>query len=316
MENLQEQKEEVQKLVNAGTKIGEIKLAEKTVVLGVRTSIVGMQRKVSTDEIEAQADKASLNVQKVLMKSKSLDKLKSIRGLVNREVGRIAVPVSHFRRGTYLLPVQLVELMETRLNKLALDWDRNVGEFMTEYPQVISEARVRLDGLFDPNDYAAVESLRNNFRFEWNYSVAETPQSLQGISKSLFEREQSRAAQQWQSAEREIRIALREGFSGLVEHFVERLTPDEDGKRKVFRSSFVEGFRDFLDTFNGRNLTDDKSLNELVEKAKKVMEGVNVNSLRKDDNIRDKVLGSFESLKNSTAALVVKKSRSISFNED
>lgn len=316
MENLQEQKAEVEKLLTPGSKVGEITLAEKTVVLSVRTSIVGMQRKVSTDEIEAQADKESLNVQKILMKSKSLDKLKSIRGLVNREVGRIAVPVSHFRRGTYLLPVQLVELMEKRLNKLALDWERNVGEFMDEYPQVIAEARDRLDGLFNPNDYTSVEALRNNFRFEWNYSVAQTPQSLQGISKSLFEREQSRAAQQWQSAEREIRVALREGFSGLVEHFVERLTPDEDGKKKVFRSSFVEGFRDFLDTFDGRNLTDDKSLNDLVEKAKKVMNGVDVESLRKDDNIRDRVLGSFENLKDSTAELVVKKSRAISFDED
>lgn len=316
MEDLQEQKAEVEKLLTPGSKVGEITLAEKTVVLSVRTSIVGMQRKVSTDEIEAQADKESLNVQKILMKSKSLDKLKSIRGLVNREVGRIAVPVSHFRRGTYLLPVQLVELMEKRLNKMSLDWDRNVGEFMAEYPQVIDEARDRLDGLFNSDDYASVEALRNNFRFEWNYSVAQTPQSLQGISKSLFEREQSRAAQQWQSAEREIRVALREGFSGLVEHFVERLTPDEDGKKKVFRSSFVEGFRDFLETFDGRNLTDDKSLNELVEKAKKVMAGVDVDSLRKDDNIRDRVLGSFENLKDSTAELVVKKSRAISFDED
>jgi len=316
VEDLQEQKAEVEKLLTPGSKVGEITLAEKTVVLSVRTSIVGMQRKVSTDEIEAQADKESLNVQKILMKSKSLDKLKSIRGLVNREVGRIAVPVSHFRRGTYLLPVQLVELMEKRLNKMSLDWDRNVGEFMAEYPQVIDEARDRLDGLFNSDDYASVEALRNNFRFEWNYSVAQTPQSLQGISKSLFEREQSRAAQQWQSAEREIRVALREGFSGLVEHFVERLTPDEDGKKKVFRSSFVEGFRDFLETFDGRNLTDDKSLNELVEKAKKVMAGVDVDSLRKDDNIRDRVLGSFENLKDSTAELVVKKSRAISFDED
>jgi hypothetical protein len=316
VEDLQEQKAEVEKLLTPGSKVGEITLAEKTVVLSVRTSIVGMQRKVSTDEIEAQADKESLNVQKILMKSKSLDKLKSIRGLVNREVGRIAVPVSHFRRGTYLLPVQLVELMEGRLNKMSLDWDRNVGEFMAEYPQVIAEARDRLDGLFNPDDYASVEALRNNFRFEWNYSVAQTPQSLQGISKSLFEREQSRAAEQWQSAEREIRVALREGFSGLVEHFVERLTPDEDGKKKVFRSSFVEGFRDFLETFDGRNLTDDKSLNELVEKAKKVMAGVDVDSLRKDDNIRDRVLGSFENLKDSTAELVVKKSRAISFDED
>ena len=315
MEALKEQREEVESLV-PGKRVGEINLAEKTVVLSVRTSIVGMQRKVSTDEIEAEADKESLNVQKILMKSKALDKLKSLRGAINREVSKLAVPVSHFRKGTYLLPVQLVELMEKRLNELALEWDRNVGAFMAEYPQVIDEARERLNGLFNPNDYASEEAIKNNFRFDWNYSVASTPQSLQGISKSLFEREQQRAAQQWRDAEYEIRSALREGFAGLVDHFVERLTPDNDGKKKRFHTSFVDGFRDFLDTFNGRNLTDDVQLNNLVVKAQKLMEGVDVDLLRKDDGLRDRVLDSFENLKASSDGLVVKKSRAISFDDD
>ena len=80
---LKEQREEVENLV-PGKRVGEINLAERTVVLSVRTSIVGMQRKVSTDEIEAEADKKSLTVQKTLMKSPSLDRLKSLRGSINR----------------------------------------------------------------------------------------------------------------------------------------------------------------------------------------------------------------------------------------
>ena len=313
--DLKDQKAEVESLV-PGKLVGEINLAERTVVLSVRTSIIGLHRRVSTDEIEAEADKASLSVQKTLMKSKSLDKLKSLRGSILREVNKLAVPVSHFRRGTYLLPVQLVELTESRLNRLSDEWNKNVDDFLEEYPQVVDEARSRLNGLFNPEDYASIEIVRGSFRFDWGYSVASTPQSLQGISKGLFEREQQRAAKQWRDAEYEIRNALREGFSGLVEHFVERLTPDADGKKKRFHSSFVDGFRDFIDTFNGRNLTNDDQLSGLVSKAQKVLEGVDVNQLRSDEGIRSRVLGSFETLKTSTDGLVVKKSRAISFDDD
>jgi hypothetical protein len=72
----------------------------------------------------------------------------------------------------------------------------------------------------------------------------------------------------------------------LVEHMIDRLSKDDDGKAKTFKTSTVENFKEFADLFAARNLTGDSELAALVEKAQKVMSGVDAKSLRTDAGAR------------------------------
>lgn len=44
--------------------------------------------------------------------------------------------------------------------------------------------------------------------------------------------------------------ALREEFAGIVSHTAERLSGEEDGKPKRFKSSMLQEMHDFLDSFD------------------------------------------------------------------
>jgi len=86
-------------------------------------------------------------------------------------------------------------------------------------------------------------------------------------------------------------LALRTEMKKMVDKFVERLTPNADGSRKVFHKTTVtENFEDFFNTFKTRNIFDDKELASIIKKAKEVISGVDVETLRNDDELKDEIV--------------------------
>jgi hypothetical protein len=65
-----------------------------------------------------------------------------------------------------------------------------------------------------------------------------------------------------------------------VDHIVERLTPDEDGQRKIFRNSMVDNLKSFVQDFQHLNITNDTELAEEINKVNLLMEGVQPQELR------------------------------------
>ena len=94
------------------------------------------------------------------------------------------------------------------------------------------------------------------------------------------------------------------------------LPPGEDGKPKQFKKSSVDGFKDFLTNFEGRNVTDDADLSRLVDQARRILDGATIESLRRDEPIRERLLASFEEVKASVAPMVVANRREIHFEDE
>jgi hypothetical protein len=90
----------------------------------------------------------------------------------------------------------------------------------------------------------------------------------------------------------------------LVNHLVEVLTPDDDGKPRKFHATTVSKLTDFLENFAIRNVTDDKVLASIVDSAKSLLSGVDVKDLRGNEAIRDNVQKSFAMVKECLDGLV------------
>jgi hypothetical protein len=83
----------------------------------------------------------------------------------------------------------------------------------------------------------------------------------------------------------------------MVNHMVEKLKPDTDGKAKIFRESSIEKLSDFLSTFETRNITNDVQMKILVDKAKNLIGKADAGMLREDKTVRDYVRHGFETIK-------------------
>src|SRR3989441_5137543 len=118
-------------------------LVRKTVCIKVRLSTMGNTRKVSSSQIEADADKDLLRVSKQLVDSAELKAIARFDGEMRRFLYNICLP---FEIGIHLLPIAALETVEYRLRQFAEDRRQLVNAFLSAYPSQCQDAAKRLRG--------------------------------------------------------------------------------------------------------------------------------------------------------------------------
>lgn len=263
-----------------------VDLARKTVCIKVPLSTMGNTRKVSTSQIEADADKDLLRVSKRLLTSPELNAITRFDGEIRRYLYNICLP---FEIGIHLLPVAALETVEGRLRRFATDRVELVNAFLAAYPALCQDAAKRLRGLYNPADYPPLEDVTREFGFSWQYVSFGVPDQLKGISREVWEQEREKAAQRMAEASSEIQQVLRQSMAELVTHMAERLKEGPDGKPLKFKQSTVSNLVEFLSNFSFRNVTDDQELQSLVTRARELLQGVAADDLRTVGDVRTRV---------------------------
>jgi hypothetical protein len=261
-------------------------LAKKTVCIKVRLSSMGNTRKVSTAQIEADADKDLLRVSKQLVDSAELKAITRFDGEIRRYLYNICLP---FEIGIHLLPIAALQAVEHRLRQFAGERRQLVYAFLSAYPSLCQAAASRLRGLYNPADYPPAEDVTREFGFSWQYVSFGVPDQLKAISGEVWEQEREKAAQRMAEASAEIQTVLRESMAKLVQHMADRLKEGVDGKPLRFKETTVSNLIDFLTNFEFRNVTDDNELQSLVAQARQLLHGVSADDLRTTGDVRTKV---------------------------
>lgn len=289
-------------------------LARKTVCIKVRLSTMGNTRKVSTSQIEADADKDLLRVSKHLLDSAELKAIGRFDGEVRRFLYNICLP---FEVGIHLLPVAAIEVVEEKLRHFANQRQELVKAFLAAYPALCHEAAKRLRGLYNPADYPPTSDVEREFGFAWQYVSFGVPDQLKGISQEVWQQEREKAAQRMAEASSEIQQVLRETMAKLVQHMAERLKVGEDGKPVRFKETTVSNLVEFLANFEFRNVTDDAELQGLVNQARTLLQGVEADDLRSTGELRALVQSGMEGLASQLDTMLTKTGgRKFRFDEE
>jgi hypothetical protein len=185
-----------------------------------------------------------------------------------------------FDVGIHLLPLCLVETVEEKLREFKDERGELVESFLSAYPRLCQEAAGRLRTLYNPTDYPPVDEVRSHFTFGWQYVSYGVPEQLREISAQFFQEEREKAVVAMSEACSEIQQVMRASLLELVSHLRDRLGDQPDGKPQRLRESTLQKLRDFLGTFDLRNVVDDQELKEQVDKARALLEGVSTDALR------------------------------------
>ncbi len=261
-------------------------LAEKTVCLKVHLGLIGNSRKVSNSQVEVDADKRLIRVSKTLLDSLELQAIKTLDGEARRYLYDTCLP---FESGIQLVPLPQIESVDQKLREYAQKRLELVDAFVGAYPRLCEQAAARLRTLYNPNDYPPVDIVRSLFAFSWRYVSFGVPGQLKEISARIFEGEREKASRMMAEASSEIQQVLRAAMAEMVAHLRDRLTDQTDGKPQRIRESTVQKLRNFLDTFDFRNVTDDRELKEQVERARQLLGGVSTDAIRNTAELRGRI---------------------------
>ena len=274
----------------------------KTVFLSVKFSGLGNSKKVSNSQVECDADKDSIRVSKALLDSPELEAIRSLDGEIRRYLYGLCLP---FEAGIHLLPTALIETVESRLTDYRAQRADLVSLFVSAYPRLCEEAARRLRSLYNPLDYPDRQEVAGAFKLSWNYISFATPDTLKLISPQMFEEERAKIAAKMTEAYEEARAILRETMGELVKHLREKLEAKTDGTAKRLHASTLDNLREFLSTFEFRNITDDAELAAIVDQAKELLEPVRVDGLRDSTRYRQQIAADLSRIETAIDAQLI-----------
>jgi hypothetical protein len=172
--------------------------------------------------------------------------------------------------GSRILPAAAFQAYSDRLRAIRQDFESAVAAFVAGYPAYVQDARTRLNGLFDPNDYPSEREIAG--RFSFSVRILPLPDSAD-FRADLDAAQADRIRQEIADATREaMSTAIGDAWQRIVEsvgRMVDRLNaykPASGSNRAegIFRDSLVENVRELVDLLPAFNLTSDPFLADIA----------------------------------------------------
>jgi hypothetical protein len=270
-------------------------------------SWLGTQRKLSDAQTKQAAEMFAASTDLVTASKKLID----TKHPAYKAATAIKSQASAFWRGLTLpYPQEGVRLIrqadvttfEERMSDFKAQLDAAVANLQLEYEVIKEKAREKLGSLYNAEDYPS--TLEGVFSISWEYPPIEPPQYLMTFNPQLYEQERSRIQHRFEEAVTLAENAFADELSGLISHLVERLTDEPDGKKKAFKASTIENFKEFYQNFQRMNVRSNANLESLISQANNLVSGITPNDLRQSNELQNALRTQMSELKTSLDSVI------------
>lgn len=273
--------------------------------LGVRKTLSQEQKDQAADTFGASGDFVSAGKKLLDTKHPAFKAVSSVKGQVTSYWKALSLPYPE--PGIRLIRQDDIAGFSDQMTTFKSDLSSAVAELNDRYSELKDAARRRLGRLFNASDYPA--SLSGLFDVSYDFPSVEPPDYLRQLSPQLYEQEAQRVAARFNEAVQLAEQAFIEELSRMVSHLTERLSGQEDGKPKVFRDTAVENLHDFFERFRYLNVNSNAELDSLVERAKRIVSGVNPQELRGNQGLRQQTATQLAGVQSVLDGLLIDRPR-------
>jgi hypothetical protein len=273
--------------------------------LGVRKTLAPEQRTTAARAFHA--DRELLSASKLILDTKNpaYRAVAAVRSEASGYWRTVTLPFPE--SGIRLLPQNSLGLFANTMAGYREKLQEAVRELAAQYDTMKSEAQRRLGSLFNPDDYP--RTLDGMFDLEVSYPTIDPPAYLMALNPEVYQQEQARVRERFESAVELAEQAFAAELQRLVAHLAERLTGLHDGQPKVFRDSAVENLREFFERFRQLNIRSNSDLDALVEQAQQTITGIEPQQLRDSVRLRQMVANDFEVIQAAVGEMLVDRPR-------
>jgi len=273
--------------------------------LGVRKTLAPEQRTTAARVFHADRDLLSASKLILDTKNPAYRAVAAVRSEASGYWRTVTLPFPE--AGIRLLPQNSLGMFASTMGTYRERLQEAARELASQYDQIKLEAQRRLGTLFNASDYPS--TLDGLFDLEVSYPTIEPPNYLMALHPEVYQQEQARVRERFESAVELAEQAFATELQRLTAHLAERLTGLHDGQPKVFRDSAIENLRDFFERFRRLNIRSSPELDALVEQAQQTIMGVEPQTLRDSNRLRQMVARDFEQIQARVGDLLVDRPR-------
>lgn len=194
--------------------------------------------------------------------------------------------------GVRILPAANYHAYKTAMTGLSDKYESAVKEFVTKWPDIVEDARQRLNGMFNPNDYPLF--VENRFGVKIKYMpIPDSGDFRVDISDMERETLKTQISESLSEASQMAMRDLWDRLSTSVQAMATKLSAyrkDDTGKTEnPFRDSLVENLRDLCGLLPRLNFAGDSQLDAIRAKIESDLLRHTAADLRESDLIRSDI---------------------------
>ena len=166
--------------------------------------------------------------------------------------------------GDRLLLVTNYQNYKDKISELSLNFDKEVEKFISKYPELRSQAKIRLNGLYNNDDYP--DNIENKFGVRINYFPIPDEND---IRLTLPDADLNEIKNNLTSIKN---IRLEDAVKDLwirIEMIIERMINKLSDKDSKFKNSLVDNISDLIQIIPKLNIFDDSKLNKTIKNPRK-----------------------------------------------
>lgn len=229
-----------------------------------------------------------------------LDAIVKFQARARAEHYRLTKPWNDY--GGRMLPTALLTRYQDVMGPYEQEFRRLVEVFLDKYDTLVAAAAFQLGNLFDRTEYPPRDVVARKFRMDISFAPLPTSGDFRLDIESEVQRELMR--QYETRMEQQVAAAAQDSWSrlhGALTRLSDRLSLDEDGKRRKFHGTMVTGALELCELLTHMNITNDPALEKARSKLEDALSGVTPEELRTEDGARaitkkkvDDILKSFD----------------------
>lgn len=272
---------------------------------GTRKSLTIQQRSQAADAFHAESKFISAGKKLLNTTDSTFRAVTSVKTQATAYFRSMSLPYPE--PGIRLIPRVSIDTVDQRMYGFREELNEAVSALDDHFGELKSEARERLGDLYCEGDYPS--SLVGLFELNWDYPSVEVPNYLRQLNPALYEQECQRVRTRFDEAVQMAESAFIDELTQLIDHLSERLSGADDGKQKIFRDSAITNVNEFFDRFQRLNIGSSEELDRLVDRARRVVDGVAPQQLRDNDELRQRINSQLAAVQSTLDGLLVDRPR-------
>lgn len=189
-----------------------------------------------------------------------------------------------------LLPMTKFLKFQEDMGELQAEFYEAVEAFLKDYDIQVAAMAFKLGDMFDRSEYPSAEDLRHRFRFSWNIMPLPTEGDFRVEAEAMLRAELNSAYRE--VVQQQLGEAMSVMWSRLkecLEHMLDRLGTNADGKPNIFRNSMLENAQELVNLMRDLQLTRDPEMQRVERELSALIHNVEPDELRKNEAVREDV---------------------------
>jgi hypothetical protein len=267
----------------------------RLVDLSIRRFIGGRQDRKATSEVEANhsisAGQGGRFV-KALIRPDYLKSVNQVASRIRENFYKFTLP---WRGESRVLPISQFQAFTEAHNRLVDEFNRLADDFCARYDEIRNEAEVRLNGLFNADEYPSSSSDFRS-RFEVTFDAEAFPRETDLNDPRL----QARAQQAISARLADAHKQLLDRVADVVAHFGRTLA----NPKAIFRDSTITAISETIEEAEALNFTGNAEIAQALSDARKTLVAFNDPQILRDSKaVRKDAVVASQSVLNTLQSL-------------